>query len=182
MSTNIIDHQQEKIVTAEIRRLGRQELSGRSIQGQGTAATRLEMIEGFIAVEIGESGFNFSNAVDFAAPADATIMVGSLLHASYLVIYNPLFPSMAADIYPVQITNLGWSGLFVRTWLPYSLDPDDDSYQTPYTLGAVATNRLPDNQIRLACKVVLQQGISTTDTWVVYTYYQLRMTFGWSGV
>jgi hypothetical protein len=138
------------------------------------------MVEGYLEIPLSELVEENSASVDFAAPADATIMIGSLLYSTYMVVYNPLFPATPAEIWPIDTSNLATSGMQFNTWMPQSLSPNDPNYTTPYLITDIPGNRIPDNMVRITSKVNLQQGMWSTDTVLVIVYYQLRMTIGWS--
>lgn len=179
MSRNLLDHQPERRAMSELAHLTKQHAQQRSTQPQGSQAIRLAVVEGYIRHELNLSDSTYSQFVDIEAPDGAAILIGSLAHTNFRVVYDPNFPDDPANITAMDTDNTGWGGLMYNVWLTASIGTDDPDYTTSTTLGQLAANDVPQNRIRIGSRVRLRQGLGTTSTVEIWVIYQVRMTLGW---
>ena len=180
MSRNIINHHLEKKAIQDLNTLRQQSRKSHTVQLQGSEAIRLAMVSGYLrhTLDFGED--LYTEFIDIAAPDDATILVGTLNYTSFMAIYDLNFPSDPTEIIPMDVDNLGWGGVMYNTWLTASIPEDDPDYTTVSALDGLSNNTVPGHQIRVGSRVYLRQGLWTTSTVEVFTFYQVRMTIGWS--
>src|SRR5665811_372870 len=112
MSRNLLDHQPERRAMNELAHLKQQHAQLKSTQPQGSQAIRLASVEGYIKHQmlLDDPDYLYSEFVDIEAPEGSTILVGSLVHTNFRVVYNPNFPTFPVNIFPMDTGNTGWGG------------------------------------------------------------------------
>src|SRR5690554_2085862 len=109
MSRNLRDYHSDRRALTELKAVTRQEAQLRSTQPQGSQAIRLAVVEGYIkhTMQLSDPDYLYSEFVDITAPEGATILIGSLVHTNFRVVYNPAFPATPVDISPMDTDNTG---------------------------------------------------------------------------
>lgn len=179
MSKNISEHKIERQVVTHLNTLSTQASQARSIQKQGTQAIRLGVVEGYFAIDLPFPTTENARFIEFEAPDSENIMIGSVVSSRYIGTYNPAGGSTVDFVTP-DVSNTLFNGEDITTWMPYSLATDDPNYSTPFYLADIPDVRLPDNRVRVGCKVNFRLGAWSTDTTMVVVMYQLRFTIGWN--
>jgi len=190
MSRNIADNKLERQAIAQINHLQNQQLTARTVQQQGIQATRLGVVEGYASFIINglsaEGGVpapspTVSTFVDIEAPEGSPILVGSLMHTSFMFFGN------VGSGTPMSVENWdfrfggGFSNQAQETWMTYAGDITNDNANRPYDIPSAQAYRIPDNKVRIGFRYTIGKGsVISSPMLVLYCFYQLRMTLGWS--
>lgn len=185
MSRNLTDSKRERKPIAQINAIQQAYRQQRAVQKQGPQATRLAVVEGYLTLPInslGPSGISptVSDFIDIEAPDGSPIAVGSLVHTTFLFI-GSLGGGSPYTIKNWDNTNSGYEHLTYDVWLPYALNTPSVGSNLLYDLATVQAYRVPDNKVRIGARATMTQGsLVSSPTLILYVFYQLRMTLGWS--
>lgn len=178
MSINLTDYKRENVPLTQLRRMQQNLERQKTIQIQGTEATRLAVVEGFIWVSANAFIQPENTFIDIEAPSNATILTGSLVYSTFFRA-GPFGPGSPTNIQNWGASNDEWVGVYADLWLPYA-----KTIETPESLDSpesVQHFRVEDNKIRIGARVIWRLAMLPSPTLGFYFPFQLRMTLGWSG-
>lgn len=177
MSHNLTDFTRENLPLTEIKKLTQNLERQKTVQVQGTQATRLAVVEGFLRVNCNGPSAPVNAFVDIAAPDSATVLTGSLVSSMYLV-SGPVGVGTPYTVRSIGSNNTWWGDLNASIWMTYAKPYSPAS--SAYSPATVQQYRVDDDKIRIGARVNWRMAQPVSPSIDVFFFYQLRMTLGWS--